>query len=166
MATNTTSMKTYTLKAKEVERRWHVVDAEGRILGRLASEVAQLLRGKYRPTYTPHMDNGDFVVIVNAAKVKVTGDKAEQKRYYRHSGYPGGLKETSLARMLETRPERVLQAAVKGMLPHNRLARQLLRHLKVYGGPDHPHQAQVGGEQSAEPAKSEAPEDEADEASS
>ncbi len=159
-------MKTYTLKAKEVERRWHVVDAEGRILGRLASEVAQLLRGKYRPTYTPHMDNGDFVVIVNAAKVKVTGDKAEQKRYYRHSGYPGGLKEMSLARMLETRPERVLQAAVKGMLPHNRLSRQLLRHLKVYGGPDHPHQAQVGSEQSPEPAASEAPEDEAAEASS
>ncbi len=139
-------MKTYTLKAKEVERRWHVVDAEGRLLGRLASEVAQLLRGKHRPTFTPHMDNGDFVIIVNAAKIKVTGDKLQQKTYYRHSGYPGGLKETSLARMLETRPERVLQSAVKGMLPHNRLSRQILRHLKVYGGPEHPHEAQVNAD--------------------
>ena len=136
-------MKTYTLKAKEVEVRWHVLDAEGRTLGRFASEVAQLLRGKYRPTYTPHMDNGDFVVIVNAAKVRTTGNKAQQKMYYRHSGYPGGLKETPLARMLETHPERVLQQAVKGMLPHNRLSRRLLGHLKIYGGPDHPHQAQV-----------------------
>lgn len=139
-------MKTYSLKAKEVERRWHVVDAEGRLLGRLASEVAQLLRGKHRPTFTPHMDNGDFVIIVNAAKIKVTGDKLRQKIYYRHSGYPGGLKETSLARMLETRPERVLQAAVKGMLPHNRLSRRILRHLKVYGGPEHPHEAQVNAD--------------------
>jgi len=136
-------MKTYTLSAKEVETRWHVLDAEGRPLGRLASEVAQLLRGKYRPTFTPHLDNGDFVVIVNAAKIKVTGRKTEQKVYYRHSGYPGGLKETPLARMLETHPDRVIQQAVKGMLPHNKLGRQLLRHLKVYGGPDHPHQAQV-----------------------
>lgn len=139
-------MKTYSLKAKEVERRWHVVDAEGRLLGRLASEVAQLLRGKHRPTFTPHMDNGDFVIIVNAAKIKVTGDKLRQKIYYRHSGYPGGLKETTLARMLETRPERVLQAAVKGMLPHNRLSRRILRHLKVYGGSEHPHEAQVNAD--------------------
>ncbi len=139
-------MKTYTLKAKEVERRWHVVDAEGRLLGRLASEVAQLLRGKHRPTFTPHMDNGDFVIIVNAAKIKVTGDKLQQKTYYRHTGYPGGLKETTLARMLETHPERVLQSAVKGMLPHNRLSRQILRHLKVYGGPEHPHEAQVNAD--------------------
>ena len=156
-------MKTYTLKAKEIEPRWHVLDAEGRTLGRLASEVAQLLRGKYRPTFTPHLDNGDFVVIVNAAKVKVTGNKAQQKIYYRHSGYPGGLKETPLGRMLETHPERVLQRAVKGMLPHNRLSRRLLRHLKVYGGPEHPHSAQVDagrrrrkgeadGEASEEPA--------------
>lgn len=136
-------MKTYTLKAKEVETRWHVLDAESRPLGRLASEAAQLLRGKYRPTYTPHMDNGDFVVVVNAGKVKATGNKLQQKIYYRHSGYPGGLKETPLARMLQTHPERVVQQAVKGMLPHNRLARKLLRHLKVYAGPDHPHEAQV-----------------------
>ncbi|MCH7718806.1 MAG: 50S ribosomal protein L13 [Chloroflexi bacterium] len=146
-------MKTYSLKAKEVEVRWHVLDAEGRTLGRFASEVAQLLRGKYRPTYTPHMDNGDFVVIVNAAKVTTTGNKAEQKIYYRHSGHPGGLKETPLARMMETHPERVLQQAVKGMMPHNRLSRRLLRHLKVYGGPDHPHEAQVNaGSRSKESA--------------
>ncbi len=171
-------MKTYSLKAGEVETRWHVLDAEGRVLGRLASEAAQLLRGKYRPTFTPHMDNGDFVIIVNAAKVKVTGDKLRQKTYYRHSGYPGGLKETPLARMLEKHPDRVLKLAVKGMLPHNRLSRKLLRHLKVYGGPEHPHDAQVNagrrnGESSdeealrAEPSASsvEPPQDEASEES-
>jgi large subunit ribosomal protein L13 len=136
-------MKTYTLKAGDVQERWHVIDAEGRPLGRLASEAAQLLRGKHRPTFTPHMDNGDFVVVVNASKVKVTGAKTQQKVYYRHSGYPGGLKETLMSRMLETRPERVVQSAVKGMLPHNRLGRKLLGHLKVYGGPEHPHDAQV-----------------------
>jgi large subunit ribosomal protein L13 len=136
-------MKTYTLKAKEVEERWHVLDAEERPLGRLASEAAQLLRGKHRPTFTPHMDNGDFVIVVNASKVKVTGSKTQQKVYYRHTGYPGGLRETVLSRMLETRPERVIQAAVKGMLPHNRLGRKLLGHLKVYAGPEHPHEAQV-----------------------
>ena len=108
------TMKTYTLKAKDIETRWHVLDAEGRPLGRLASEVAQLLRGKHRPTFTPHLDNGDFVVIINAAKVKVTGNKMQQKIYYRHSGHPGGLKETPLLRMLDTYPERVVQQAVKG----------------------------------------------------
>lgn len=136
-------MKTYTLKAKEVVTRWHVLDAEGRPLGRLATEVAHLLRGKYRPTYSPHMDNGDFVIVVNAAKIKVTGNKMQQKLYRRHSGYPGGLKETPLPRMLERHPERVIQIAVKGMLPHNRLSRKILRHLKIYGGPEHPHEAQV-----------------------
>jgi large subunit ribosomal protein L13 len=136
-------MKTYTLRAKDIETRWHVVDATERPLGRLAVEVAHLLRGKYRPTYSPHLDNGDFVVVVNASKVKITGRKIQQKIYYRHTGYPGGLKETLLVRQMEKHPERVIQAAVKGMLPHNRLARQLLRHLKVYGGPDHPHEAQV-----------------------
>ena len=136
-------MKTYTLKLKEIEQRWHVLDGEGRPLGRLASEVAQLLRGKHRPTFTPHLDNGDFVVVVNAAKVRITGNKTGQKVYRRHTGYPGGLRETMLGKMIETHPERVVQAAVKGMLPHNRLGRALLRHLKVYGGPDHPHEAQV-----------------------
>ncbi len=136
-------MKTYTLKAKEVVTQWHVLDATDRTLGRLASEAAQLLRGKHRPTFTPHMDNGDYVIIVNASKVKVTGNKLEQKIYYRHSGYPGGLKEMKLGRMLETRPERVIHLAVRGMLPHNRLGRKILGHLKSYGGPDHPHQAQI-----------------------
>jgi large subunit ribosomal protein L13 len=116
--------------------------------------VAQLLRGKHRPTFTPHLDNGDFVVIVNAEKVKVTGRKTGQKVYVRHSGYPGGLRETVLGRMLETHPERVIQSAVKGMLPHNRLGRKLLGHLKVYAGPEHPHQAQVNaGAQRAKNAK-------------
>jgi large subunit ribosomal protein L13 len=127
------------------------VDAEGQSLGRLASNVAQMLRGKYRPSYTPHLDNGDFVVVVNASKVKITGRKVQQKVYYRHTGYPGGLRETLLARVMETRPERVIQQAVKGMLPHNRLSRQLLRHLKVYGGPDHPHEAQVNAGTSKRP---------------
>jgi len=136
-------MKTYSPKAKEIETRWHVLDAEGQPLGRLASQTAQLLRGKHRPTFAPHMDNGDFVVIVNAAKVKVTGQKVQQKTYVRHSGYPGGFRETSMARLLEKHPERVIQAAVKGMLPHNRLSRKILKHLKVYGGPEHPHAAQV-----------------------
>ncbi len=149
-------MKTYTLRPKEIETRWHVLDAEGKTLGRLATQVAHLLRGKYRPTFTPHLDNGDFVVIVNAARVRVTGRKPQQKLYRRHTGYPGGLKETVLSKMLETHPERVVQQAVKGMLPHNRLSRQLLRHLKVYGGPDHPHQAQVNAgrrqRKEAEPA--------------
>lgn len=136
-------MKTYSLSSKDVEERWHVVDAAGRPLGRVATEVAHLLRGKYRPTFTPHMDNGDFVIVVNASKVQVTGAKSQQKIYYRHSGYPGGLTETPFTRMLERHPERIIQSAVKGMLPHNRLGRKILRHLKIYGGPDHPHQAQV-----------------------
>ena len=143
MTMNLHNPKTYSLKAGDVVVRWHVLDAKERPLGRLASEVAVLLRGKYRPTYTPHMDNGDFVVVVNASKVRVTGAKMQQKMYYRHSGYPGGLKETPLPVMLERHPERVVQQAVKGMLPHNRLGRKILRHLKVYGGPDHPHEAQV-----------------------
>ena len=151
-------MKTYTLRAKDVETRWHVLDAEGQALGRLASQVAQLLRGKYRPTFTPHMDNGDFVVVVNADKVRTTGNKLQQKTYYRHTGYPGGLKETSLERMLQTHPERAVQKAVKGMIPHNRLGRKILGHLKVYAGPDHPHEAQVNAgtrQRRAEPTPSE-----------
>ncbi len=154
------NIKTYSLSSKDVEVRWHVVDATEKPLGRLATEVVHLLRGKYRPTYTPHMDNGDFVIVVNASKVRVTGNKMQQKIYYRHSGYPGGLTETPLARMLEKHPERIVQAAVKGMIPHNRLGRKILRHLKVYAGPDHPHEAQVnagkGGAGQEEPAKAEA----------
>jgi large subunit ribosomal protein L13 len=136
-------MKTYTLKAKEIEPRWHVLDAEGQPLGRLATKTAQLLRGKHRPTFTPHLDNGDYVVIVNASKVKITGSKVQQKVYVRHTGYPGGFRETPMAVLLEKHPDRVIHRAVRGMLPHNRLARKLLKHLKVYGGPDHPHDAQV-----------------------
>lgn len=148
-------MKTYMLKGKEIQQSWHVLDAEGRPLGRLAVEVARILRGKHRPTFTPHLDNGNFVVVVNASKVKVTGQKLEQKVYYRHTGYMGGLKVTPMAVMLEKHPERVIRKAVKGMLPHNRLSRALLRHLKIYGGPDHPHQAQVKDGAAKPPAEAE-----------
>jgi len=135
--------RTYSLSSKDVDERWHVVDAADRPLGRVAAEVVHLLRGKYRPTYTPHMDNGDFVIVVNASKVKVSGAKSQQKIYYRHTGYPGGLRETPFERMLDQHPERIVRSAVKGMLPHNRLGRSILRHLKIYSGPDHPHEAQV-----------------------
>lgn len=135
-------MSTYVLKAKDVQQTWHVVDAAGRPLGRLASEVAAILRGKHRPTFSPSMDNGDHVVVVNAAKVAVSGDLRE-KKYWRHSQYPGGLKSVSQEKLLATRPDRVVQYAIKGMLPHNAHGAKLLRHLKVYAGPDHPHQAQI-----------------------
>jgi len=126
----------------EVERKWYVVDAEGRTLGRLASEIARVLRGKNKPQYTPHVDVGDFVVVVNAEKVVVTGKKAEQKVYRRHSGYPGGLNTTSYERMMERRPAEVLRKAVYGMMPKSRLARRQMRKLKIYAGPEHPHAAQ------------------------
>jgi large subunit ribosomal protein L13 len=126
-----------------VTRKWHVIDAEDVVLGRLATQAATLLRGKHKPTYAPHLDNGDFVVIVNAGKVAMTGKKREQSRVYRHSGYPGGLTATSYDEVLRTRPERIIEKAVKGMLPHNSLGRQMLSKLKVYAGPTHPHQAQA-----------------------
>jgi large subunit ribosomal protein L13 len=135
-------MKSYMARPLEVERRWYVVDAEGQTLGRLATEIARVLRGKNKPQYTPHVDTGDFVVVVNAEKVVVTGKKAEQKVYRRHSGYPGGLKETSYEQMMERRPTEILRKAVKGMMPDTRLARQQLRKLKIYAGPEHPHAAQ------------------------
>ena len=135
-------MKSYMARPLEVERKWYVVDAEGQTLGRLATEIARILRGKNKPQYTPHVDTGDFVVVVNAEKVVVTGRKAEQKVYRRHSGYPGGLKETSYEQMMERRPTEILRRAVKGMMPKNRLARQQLRKLKIYAGPEHPHAAQ------------------------
>lgn len=135
-------MTTYVLKAKDVEEQWHVVDAEGKALGRLASDVAATLRGKKRPSFTPSMPNGDFVVIVNAAKVKITGDMRE-KKYYHHSMYPGGLKTVSQEKLMATKPERVVQFAVKGMLPHNALGARLIKRLKVYAGTDHPHAAQI-----------------------
>jgi large subunit ribosomal protein L13 len=135
--------KTYSLSAKDIDKAWRVIDASGQTLGRLSSEVARLLMGKHKPAYTPHLDMGDFVVIVNAEKVRVTGKKLDDKIYYRHTGYMGGLKETVLSDMLQKHPRRVIELSVRGMLPRNRLARHLLRHLKVYAGPEHPHEAQV-----------------------
>ena len=135
-------MKTYYAKPGEVEREWLVVDATDVVLGRLASKVALILKGKHKPQYTPHVDTGDFVIIVNAEKIRVTGNKAAQKSYFRHSGYPGGLKEVSFQRMIERHPDRVVEKAVKGMLPKNTLGRKMGMKLKVYAGPEHPHQAQ------------------------
>ena len=135
--------KTFTPRPPDVERHWWVVDADGLPLGRLASEVASVLRGKNKPTFAPHADMGDFVVVVNAAKVQITGEKATQKRYFRHSGYPGGLRENTFEQMRAKFPERVVEQAVRGMLPRNRLGRQMYRKLKVYRGPQHPHSAQA-----------------------
>jgi len=135
-------MKTYSPKASELQHNWYVVDATDKILGRLATEVAVYLRGKHKPEFAPHMDNGDFVIVVNADKIKVTGNKLTQKKYYRHSGYPGGLKETDLRTLLGSKPERVIEHAVKGMLPKNALGRAIFKKLKVYAGPEHPHAAQ------------------------
>ena len=135
--------KTWNAKAGEVTRNWYVVDAEGQILGRLATRIADTLRGKDKPQYTPHTDTGDFVVVVNCEKVAVTGKKLDEKMYRRHSGYPGGLKERTMREQLERRPTDVLRKAVKGMLPRNRLARQQLLKLKIYAGPEHPHEAQA-----------------------
>ena len=136
-------MKTWNAKNDEIERHWYVVDAEGQTLGRLATRIADTLRGKRKPEYTPHVDTGDFVVVVNAEKIAVTGKKREEKIYYRHSGYPGGLRERTLGEELERRPTEVLRKAVKGMLPRNRLARQQINKLKIYAGPVHPHEAQA-----------------------
>jgi large subunit ribosomal protein L13 len=136
-------VRTYQPKPGDVQRQWHVIDATDVVLGRLASQAARLLRGKHKPIYAAHVDTGDFVIIVNASKVALTGAKREQKIAYRHSGYPGGLKERTLNEMLERRPEEVIRHAVKGMLPRNRLARQQLTKLKVYAGPEHPHESQA-----------------------
>lgn len=135
--------KTFTPKPDDIERKWLVVDAENVPLGRLSSEVAALLRGKHKPTFAPHMDGGDHVIVLNAEKVAVTSDKSKTKIYYRHSGYPGGLKAESFERLRERRPEAIVERAIRGMLPKNRLGRQMGRKLKVYAGPEHPHQAQV-----------------------
>jgi large subunit ribosomal protein L13 len=130
------------LKPSQVERKWYLVDAQGKVLGRLATEIAMLLRGKRKPTYTPHLDNGDHVVVINAEKVVVTGRKSQQKLYHHHTGYPGGLRTRTFAYLLAHRPERIVKQAVKGMLPHNRLGRQMLKKLRVYAGPRHPHESQ------------------------
>jgi large subunit ribosomal protein L13 len=135
-------MKTYSQKASEVQRDWHVIDAADQTLGRLATQIATLLRGKHKPTFSPNLDGGDFVVVVNAEKVALLGRKPEQKMYYRHSGYPGGFKQIPYKRMLATHPDRILRLAVKGMLPKTRLGRQQITKLKIYAGPSHPHSAQ------------------------
>lgn len=135
-------MKTYMANPDKIERKWYVVDAEGATLGRLASEIAKVLRGKNKPEYTPHIDTGDYVIVVNAEKIKVTGKKLDQKIYYHHSDYVGGMKETTLKEMLDKHPERVIEYAVKGMLPKGPLGRQMYKKLFVYAGPDHKHAAQ------------------------
>lgn len=135
-------MKTYHQKASEIQRDWYVVDATDEVLGRLATQIATLLRGKHKPTYTPSNDGGDFVVVVNCEKIRIMGKKADQKMYYRHSGYPGGIKETSYKMMLSKHPDRILRIAVKGMLPKNRMGRRLIGKLRIYAGPNHPHAAQ------------------------
>jgi large subunit ribosomal protein L13 len=144
------TQKTYTPRASEITRAWRLVDAEGQALGRLASQLAGFLRGKHRPTFAEHLDVGDYVIVVNAARVRLTGNKARDRLYYRHSNYPGGLKSVSLGEMLERHPDRVIKHAVRGMLPHNALGRKMLRKLKVYAGPDHPHAAQLRASQKQE----------------
>lgn len=136
-------VKTYSPKLSEIESSWHVFDASGKPLGRLATDIARILQGKHKPTYSPHLLTGDFVIVVNASNTVTTGQKVEQKVYYQHSGYHGGLKTTPLKVMLTKNPERVIRSAVKGMLPKNLLAKSMLKRLKVYGGPDHPHKAQI-----------------------
>lgn len=135
-------MKTFIAKPAEIERSWYVIDAEGQTLGRLSTQIATILRGKHKPIFTPHVDCGDYVVVINAEKIHVTGRRLEQKKYYRHSGYPGGLSEISLADQLERFPTRPIELAVKGMLPKNKLGRKMYKKLKVYEGPAHPHEAQ------------------------
>ena len=135
-------MKTETLKSSEIVRDWHLVDAEGKTLGRLASSIAQVLRGKNKVNFSYHLDMGDFVVVINADKISLSGNKADSKEYWRHTGYPGGQKVVSYKQMIKEKPEKVIQNAVKGMLPHNKLGRKLLKHLKVYSGTNHPHEAQ------------------------
>jgi large subunit ribosomal protein L13 len=137
------NQKTWTPKVNDIKSTWWLVDAQGQTLGRMASQIAQVLRGKHRPEFSPHVDFGDYIVVVNAEKIHVTGAKLYQKKYYRHSGYPGGLREDTLGKLITKDPERVIRLAVRGMLPRHRLGRQLLRKLKVYPGPVHPHEAQV-----------------------
>ena len=136
-------MKTYAVKESDIKREWHVIDASGKILGRLAVQVVNLLMGKHKPIFSRNLDTGDFVVVINADKIRVTGNKVEQKLYYRHSGYPGGLKSISLEKMMQTNPTRVIELAAKGMLPHNRLGAKMIKKLRVYVGDTHPHLAQT-----------------------
>jgi large subunit ribosomal protein L13 len=135
-------IKTYSPKPEDIQREWFVVDAKDQTLGRLATQIAHLLRGKHKPIFSPHMDVGDYVIVINADKIRVTGNKLEQKKYYRHSGYPGGLTSRTLRQVLDTYPDRVILTAVRGMLPKNRLGRKMIKKLKIYTGSSHPHQAQ------------------------
>lgn len=135
-------MKTYQPKKEELEPKWYLVNAEGRVLGRLSTELAKILKGKNKPSYTPHLDTGDFVIVVNAGKVALTGKKMKEKIYYRHTGYPGGIRQMTAGELIAKKPAEIIRMAVKGMLPKNSLGRQMLRKLKVYAGPDHPHEAQ------------------------
>jgi large subunit ribosomal protein L13 len=137
------NQKTYVVKEADIERKWILVDASGQNLGRLASKIAQVLKGKHKPTYSPRLDGGDYVVVVNADKIAVTGRKLDQKMYYRHTGYPGGIRETNLRGLLARHPTHALKFAVRGMLPKNRLGRRMIKKLKIYAGPEHPHQAQA-----------------------
>ena len=137
-------MKTYSAKKADIERQWHMIDASGKTLGRLATQIAKLLMGKHKPIFTPSMDGGDFVVVINADKIRVSGNKAQQKLYYRHSGYPGGFKSISLEKLMQTNPARVIEHAVNGMLPHTRLGANMKKRLRVYCGESHPHLAQTG----------------------
>jgi large subunit ribosomal protein L13 len=148
--------RTFSLKGGDISRDWLVVDAADQTLGRLAARVARLLRGKHKHTYSPHLEMGDYVIVVNAARVRVSGKKLGDKVYYRHSGYPGGLKSVTLGELMASKPTRVIEMAVRGMLPHNRLGRKLLRNLKVYAGPEHPHEAQVKASQKAQETAGEA----------
>ncbi len=136
-------MSTHVVKLDDIERKWYTVDASGKVLGRLASDVAYILHGKHKPIFSPHLDIGDHVIVINADKVAVTGDRLDQKMYYTHSGFPGGLRTTSLQRMLDTHPERVIENAVRGMLPRNKLGDAMIKKLRVYAGPGHPHEGQV-----------------------
>ena len=144
-------MKTYSTKIKDIERKWHVIDASGRTLGKLATEAARLLMGKHKPTFSPNLDTGDNVVVINAEKIQVTGNKLKQKQYYRHSDYPGGFRSTSLEKMMQDNPTRVIEHAVRGMLPHTRLGAQMRKKLRVYAGDSHPHLAQVTQSSGTEP---------------
>ena len=144
-------MKTYSTKIKDIERKWHVMDASGRTLGKLATEAARLLMGKHKPTFSPNLDTGDNVVVINAEKIQVTGNKLKQKQYYRHSDYPGGFRSTSLEKMMQDNPTRVIEHAVRGMLPHTRLGAQMRKKLRVYAGDSHPHLAQVAQSSGTEP---------------
>jgi large subunit ribosomal protein L13 len=149
-------MRTFSLKGGDITRDWLVIDAADQTLGRLAARIARLLRGKHKPTFSPHLEMGDYVIVVNAARVRVSGKKLRDKVYYRHSGYHGGLKSVTLGELMATRPTQVLEMAVRGMLPHNRLGRKLLRNLKIYAGPEHPHEAQVKGSQKGQEVPGEA----------